>query len=43
MGLGHPCVALLELGRWLRRGFRRGEDDSLHTVEDVERERGVYR
>ena len=43
VGLGHPCVAVLELvGDGLRNRVG-GEEDSLDGVEDVEEESGVHR
>ena len=42
VGLGHPCVAVLELvGDRLRQRVRR-EDDPLDRVENVEEESGVH-
>lgn len=37
----HPRVALLELGGRLRGRRRRGVDDTLHAVENVEQQGGV--
>lgn len=43
VGLGHPCVPVLEFVRDALGHGVGGEDDPLDGVEDIEQERGVHR